>query len=99
PPRSPLFPYTDALPISEPGEGVKQPGPDVVDAFAHRKDPAVAGHDAAGRWVGEVDKGLEDRFLGPGAPVVPAGGDPQRFRRVPADRKSTRLNSSHLVIS
>src|SRR3989442_8276874 len=33
------------------------------------------------------------------APALPAGGTPSRARRSAGDRKSTRLNSSHVRIS
>src|SRR5256885_2648300 len=60
PPRSTLFPYTTALPISGRAEQLRE---------------------GVGEWrTGEPARGLV------------------RFRE-PEDRKSTRLNSSHLVIS
>src|SRR3712207_7248022 len=82
PPRSTLFPYTDALPISgrrterQVGWAAQrrlvEPG-----AGQHRRDPEQVGVLAvvAGTHQGEV----------------------RRVRR--ADRKSTRLNSSHANIS
>src|SRR5438034_8754489 len=69
PPRSTLFPYTTALPISR--------GP-----RRRRND-------------------LEGRLAGPGAAQRQRAGTVERRCEIhaPVDRKSTRLNSSHTVIS
>src|SRR5258708_24916157 len=68
PPRSTLFPYTDALPIS-------------LALRAHSKGLELACH-----VLGDVPDALV--------------GDPGRLRTWKArDRKSTRLNSSHQIIS
>src|SRR2546426_5679330 len=69
PPRSTLFPYTDALPISRRGQGERVVG---------------ASLDGLGQPEGKLAR---DR----------AGGQDQPVEG--RDRKSTRLNSSHLVIS
>src|SRR5436853_5024091 len=65
PPRSPLFPYNDALPISR-------------CASAARPARGSTGAAAPGRM---------------------AAGEPRARPSRQADRKSTRLNSSHLGIS
>src|SRR5256885_6427536 len=85
PPRSPLFPYTTLFRSSRLFQ---------VLQLLHRvgRPPARTGRPAAPR---------------PRAAGAAAGGDlllhvPRhllRVRRLPPDRKSTRLNSSHLVIS
>src|SRR5258705_6026082 len=76
PPRSTLFPYNDALPISAvPGD---QCGADAAHAIA-AAFAAAPGLDAAWHCRGH---GGRHAVVGPGG-----------------DRKSTRLNSSHLGIS
>src|SRR5256885_4401368 len=46
------------------------------------------------RWVG-VYKIVKDEFV----ILAETGNEPPTYARFPVDRKSTRLNSSHLVIS
>src|SRR5256885_8656698 len=83
PPRSTLFPYHDALPICL-----------LIRSFANvmRLDP---GFEAANLLASIIslppsrypDEEQQARFF------------EEAVRRIQADRKSTRLNSSHLVIS
>src|SRR5205807_10292169 len=60
--------------------------------FRSRRAEWHSGHygGARARSVGDGEPGLRERA---GREYAPAGGDPE------GDRKSTRLNSSHLVIS
>src|SRR5256885_4290755 len=94
PPRSPLFPYP---PLFRSQVSSSPPGPPPVPTLP--ADLAV------------VNVGLPlfaEAVADQGRPVadvdwrIPAGGDPEAvaaLRRLYGDRKSTRLNSSHLVIS
>src|SRR2546426_6485473 len=84
PPRSTLFPYTT---LFRSREGYVRRA---VGAVADQDDLPVRLHGHAGRRVG---RGMERRERGPRA--VERGVE----RAVSLDRKSTRLNSSHLVIS
>src|SRR3989442_7089748 len=74
PPRSTLFPYTDALPIS--GELVLQ--------IVHKFVRVIAQENGANA---PVAAGHEDR---------PKGAFPDGESDFCVDRKSTRLNSSHV---
>src|SRR5256885_9689058 len=87
PPRSTLFPYTTLFRSSE--------------AVPFREDGnLVLGATNKGRWSYACSKAI-DEFLAlayyreKNVPVVIA----RLFNTVGPDRKSTRLNSSHLVIS
>src|SRR2546426_1749070 len=80
PPRSTLFPYTNALPIS----------PEAARRVAGRQHGHERGtHGRRPRRGGRIRRGYDERQV-----AEPAARD-----RAPIDRKSTRLNSSHLVIS
>src|SRR5256885_8389341 len=84
PPRSTLFPLHDALPIFHAcGGSVKEEG---LPLFVFRD----------GRRQGQCSlPGREGTTVAPDLlPSLPA-----RPTEMPEDRKSTRLNSSHLVIS
>src|SRR3989441_8863357 len=90
PPRSPLFPYTTALPICTPagrptaGRGLPR---------GRRLDPGRARAAAAGALARHRHSGLRARLPGV-APLRPRGRlEPGR------DRESTRLNSRHQLIS
>src|SRR3712207_8844485 len=94
PPRSTLFPYTDALPISE--------GSARVDDAERRAGRQA--HD--GVELPAADQAVEPRAgVGEeGAPLADGqlvdGVEVEDVRRVGLrDRKSTRLNSSHANIS
>src|SRR5256885_2531991 len=80
PPRSTLFPYTDALPISLLAQAM------LVHALAKGLSPDIA------------KRAVTTLITGAGQ-LVFAGGDPPQRLIERLDRKSTRLNSSHLVIS
>src|SRR5205807_5943338 len=92
PPSAPLFPYTTLF---------RSRGTDGADLLARRVLALLAGHGleecrrikerlvVAGRIVG----GGLHRLL-----VITVDADPMHFASA-QDRKSTRLNSSHLVIS
>src|SRR5256885_8659297 len=88
PPRSTLFPYTTLFRSAH-----------VREALAHRQDErerAKLGREGRDRRPSRARRRVHaDRDLRGegGGPVRPAGVDR------PRDRKSTRLNSSHLVIS
>src|SRR2546426_7285936 len=83
PPRSTLFPYTTLF-RSRRDEGARESEPWLPEAF--RKREAVEEKHDRPRLAGDVE---EDRSNDPSEESAPV--DP--------DRKSTRLNSSHLVIS
>src|SRR5256885_13345589 len=95
PPRSTLFPYTtlfrSAL-LDDLGEA------DVVAADAERHQVGVRAERVelgrVGAGVGVLGRG---EVVGPGAAA--AHVDERGRVERPRDRKSTRLNSSHLVIS
>src|SRR5690606_42012164 len=89
----------DALPICEQNERASQ---------QHRRGPSRERHEARG--IGEEGKHrgrYQSRFEGKGNAVIrPVASAPQQRRSGPApppptriDRKSTRLNSSHVKIS
>src|SRR5256885_4734438 len=84
PPRSTLFPYTTLF--RSPGA----PGPG-LEAGEHRRavGDGVVGHRVLGA-------GFPGRVADQPPAGLPGGQDRPRAGR---DRKSTRLNSSHLVIS
>src|SRR5256885_12118618 len=83
PPRSTLFPYTTLF-RSPPGSAGPAPAPLVLSGAADtRRGPGGRDGTATG-----------------GAPATPGARRPQGATAPGAgDRKSTRLNSSHLVIS
>src|SRR5205807_9478663 len=66
-----------------------------------------AGHRAGIEYVGHreqprgdaADAVVEERRGAPGLDIEPCFAQPLPWQIQPADRKSTRLNSSHLVIS
>src|SRR5256885_4392079 len=87
PPRSTLFPYTTLFRSIEPGRAGHEPG-DVEAGVAHLLEDTPGAHD------GVLDVGT--RLADEGQGLVHVEGDDLRAA---VDRKSTRLNSSHLVIS
>src|SRR5256885_11300951 len=87
PPRSTLFPYTPLF-RSQPGERPLQQRPP-VDGLAPPRALEVA-------VLGQVDEGAPELLAR--RRLVEAGPAPQEPPHA-LDRKSTRLNSSHLVIS
>src|SRR2546426_8396228 len=91
PPRSTLFPYTTLFRSAVRG------GDEFAGDDPGRREPL----DGVARRAGAPHEARLRRSSGggPGAhPAAPAGRDgPHHLRR--RDRKSTRLNSSHLVIS
>src|SRR5947209_12534328 len=83
PPRSTLFPYTTLFRSHERPEEVRL---------------VQLAHDVAARVAGQT--GLEDlQWVEEAAHAQVALGRPEEVRLDPADRKSTRLNSSHANIS
>src|SRR5256885_3986482 len=88
PPRSTLFPYTTLFRSRQPGGSAGGP----ADAHARADLPDQAGP-AGGGLGGRGGAGVGHRSLGP---LSDGRGTRDRF---PTDRESTRLNSSHLVIS
>src|SRR5258705_9523064 len=91
PPRSTLFPYTTLFRSREPGLGlaleIEPCGVELRHLVPRLGQPARAG--ARGAHEGRADVGVEQ----------PPGREHARPRRDDQDRKSTRLNSSHLGIS
>src|SRR5256885_11887467 len=90
PPRSPLFPYTTLFRSIDPGRTVV-----VYDAGTDCRAAArlfwtleVHGHPAAAVMDGGFARWRSEGRPTAAAPTIPT-----------PDRKSTRLNSSHLVIS
>src|SRR5256886_10340481 len=87
PPRSTLFPYTTALPIwtirCHPAN--EQPPPQLIGVETKPRPPGS-------RLAPGRDQVAEDRRQ-------PVDGHEHVARRLIADRKSTRLNSSHSQIS
>src|SRR5256885_8945130 len=98
PPRSTLFPYTTLF-RSKPTEQMQALGCDrrLIDADeAVRLEPALAhvrGQIAGATYTAEDESGDANLFTRELARIATTTG--VQFR----DRKSTRLNSSHLVIS
>src|SRR3712207_7173409 len=92
PPRSTLFPYTTLFRSGADDRGRARPGRPDDAAHARRLD-ALDGavHARRGAGIAAAGPGL-DR----GAALT---GRPGRLPRAGADRKSTRLNSSHANIS
>src|SRR5256885_13160947 len=90
PPRSPLFPNTP-LSRSEPPELSELTGLDEEQA----EDVIAAAEEAAEGLEEEARLAKEQGVQVAPPPPAPAPPTPQER----ADRKSTRLNSSHLVIS
>src|SRR5256885_13179272 len=91
PPRSPLFPLPAPLPIWI-------PDPDQAEDGAHyrrqRKDGAAGPGEAPPEATSRPEAAVDGRECSPGQQ-----GDQAAHKDGVADRKSTRLNSSHLVIS
>src|SRR2546430_12553212 len=87
PPRSPLFPYTTLSRSLD--QGLRRGGvePARVD---HRRLPALEAHLAIEPIAGDAGDVAHER---------PAPADEPVEERRLADRKSTRLNSSHSQIS
>src|SRR5256885_9200956 len=87
PPRSTLFPYTTLF------RSPQHVGPSDV--------ALAAGADGQGSAVEAVADGVDDPVVGDqaGADVVPHALAGPEALGTTSDRKSTRLNSSHLVIS
>src|SRR5256885_12935684 len=92
PPRSTLFPYTPLFRSGLRDIGTYRRGPDVwllvASPFA---PPAPSDRQAISRRVLELTNEARSHARHCGAEAFPAAP--------PLDRKSTRLNSSHLVIS
>src|SRR3712207_7416142 len=92
PPRSTLFPYTTLFRSGSDGTG---------DTYGHHAGRDLLGHTgerlrgALGRTGGCQRRAAE---LGAAADAA-AGGEDEPERAAQADRKSTRLNSSHANIS
>src|SRR2546426_2645131 len=91
PPRSTLFPYTTLFRSPAAGDGLHGGGRPVVAGRHERHAGAVRAPHGALRAAtgGAVAAPLQE--------AAAAGHRPPAC--TPADRKSTRLNSSHLVIS
>src|SRR5256885_7636032 len=85
PPRSTLFPYTDALPISRVERRGARAGDEEGERVRAERD-AEPDKPGPGREVRERDRPDAEKAR-------------ERDHAEPEDRKSTRLNSSHLVIS
>src|SRR3989454_9635110 len=95
PPRSTLFPYTTLFRSGLGGLVVSGVYGRVVEFHDQRSGGKI---DDLDRHGGAVDSGVLDRGEGDGR--VREGGQPKQQRKAaPGDRKSTRLNSSHLVNS
>src|SRR3989454_12096265 len=95
PPRSTLFPYTTLF-RSVDVDGKRFAGADV----AHGGGAVVVA--GGGHFIGEgAGRHVEDGARAEGRDRVADAVDPHegRHRQAIGDRKSTRLNSSHLVIS
>src|SRR5256885_13802907 len=95
PPRSTLFPYTtlfrsDPLAILDVG----LPPRDLLDVLGVDQDDGESPFQEVEDRL-PVDAGRFHSDMGHGEGGQPAG----QFQQVIGDRKSTRLNSSHLVIS
>src|SRR5256885_9297814 len=88
PPRSTLFPYTTLF-RSQGGDRLLQ------------STGAAGTGGGIGKWRqhGERQGGGLDQAAAGSPAGDPPGGHPQRAEASREDRKSTRLNSSHLVIS
>src|SRR5256885_12724553 len=86
PPRSTLFPYTTLFRSHETGGAVHVPHPGILHRDLEEDLAVVGGTDVQLHLIGEVEPALSLDHMGEQAHDVP-------------DRKSTRLNSSHLVIS
>src|SRR3989454_3218030 len=87
PPRSTLFPYTTLFRSEREG------------LVGFSEGEVLTRHDgsyAATKGVGSGDVGM---WASPGSPTPPLPHVPTILSDHYADRKSTRLNSSHLVIS
>src|SRR5205807_10062392 len=93
PPSSPLFPYTTLFRSAPRGVAERRDG-------ALRRagiEPQLVGERGGGVEPPEGETGVRDRRPRAAAPVTRGPGN--RAGRLRPDRKSTRLNSSHLVIS
>src|SRR5687768_17891967 len=86
PPRSTLFPYTTLFRSAEES---------VMELAALEPEVAVTGHGVAMRGP-RLTRDLQDLADNFRQRAVPTRG---RYVKQPADRKSTRLNSSHGYIS
>src|SRR5256885_10131864 len=84
PPRSTLFPYTTLFRSQQ------------LHSFVRRCPARVSDIDIAAAGPGLTLAGLRRRV---GAGIATQGGRHEPDRTRGQDRKSTRLNSSHLVIS
>src|SRR2546426_12231214 len=95
PPRSTLFPYTTLF-RSRADAGREQQQADVVDALRLLLEPRVLDEAERQRQRQHADGDVDVEDPRPAERV----GDVAAERRTQGrDRKSTRLNSSHLVIS
>src|SRR5690554_7043864 len=103
PPRSTLFPYNDALPISGPGEKLSflkafsLDGEKVLCSLKTQEGLAL-GTEEGSLWLWRGEGELLQKVSLPGQPALghlSSNHQGQLF----ADRKSTRLNSSHVRIS
>src|SRR5256885_10947020 len=86
PPRSTLFPYT---PLFRSGRA----------AALDREGCTGLNEDVAARTQAACRPGLGARGAAAEARGIAISATATKSRRKPGDRKSTRLNSSHLVIS
>src|SRR5438034_4857243 len=87
PPRSTLFPYTT---LFRSGGGAVQGTGHDVSAVTYQFGVRIC----SSGWTGRKQRRIQRGLLGD--TLVIRGGE---FGRTPKDRKSTRLNSSHTVIS
>src|SRR5438477_3711079 len=94
PPRSTLFPYTTLFRSGDRQREIRRDGG--VDGVAAVAEDVEA--DRGGEGQGRADRvAREARHCSGGAAVDPDDGSRGEARRL--DRKSTRLNSSHMSIS
>src|SRR3712207_7258637 len=93
PPRSTLFPYTTLFrSLGQPADHLRR---QVVDAEV----AGVLEHVHRGRLAGAREPGDDHEILEHGPPLGGGGGLGRGHGSIMADRKSTRLNSSHANIS
>src|SRR3989454_11482699 len=95
PPRSPLFPYTTLFRSHRSGPRPPPPPPTQPAAWSSVRETALR-HGAHRRGAGVLGR-LARGAVPPGDRRT--GGLPHDGLSRRRDRKSTRLNSSHLVIS
>src|SRR5207244_13616310 len=98
PPSSPLFPYTTALPISErsPSFSVDR---DTDEPSRQRPLVLVARGEECGVRSAEPERHTESLRVPDDDVRSHLAGRHEQRQREEIDRKSTRLNSSHQIIS